>query len=537
MKAVAYYRFSSSNQHEESIEAQQEAVKNYANINEITIVKEYYDRAESATSDDRPQFQLMTNDITNGNFKVDCVLVHHTSRFARNRYDSIVYKHALSKSGVKVISVTQPTAEGPDGVFMEALYEAMDEHYSKRLSIEVKTKMRKYAEKAEHLGGIPPLGYNVVDIEGRKKYVINEKESEAIRIIYSKYLEGISKEKIAQHLNSLGYRTKINKSFTVPSLYEILKNEKYTGVYIFNRAIHKIGGKRNHRIANKPEDIIRIEDGMPQIINRETFEKVQAMLEKRKKAPGANGAIQLYLLTGLIYCGKCGGHMVGHRKVSGREKKIYYSYECSNRTRLKNCNAKAINKDYVENEVKQEMYAKVFSNPEELIDAIKMLHSQKIKNNESGLVIAEEQLKLIEDKLKGYFKAIEDGLYTSTMKATIKELERHKEEIAASIDEIKRRSELFIDEKTIKDFIDENYQMIFEGTPEKQKAIIASLVTKVTVYEESMDLNLIVDLNGGGGAYTLKSTIDISNIRGSIVYVNTGSDHSDKLIERRKKIK
>jgi predicted metal-binding protein len=106
--------------------------------------------------------------------------------------------------------------------------------------------------------------------------------------------------------------------------------------------------------------MIRIKNGIPQIIDKETFEKVQALLEKRKLAPGANKAIQTYLLTGLIYCGKCGGRMVGHRKVAGREKNVYYSYECSNRTRLKNCTAKAINKEFIEKQVLVELDKKIY---------------------------------------------------------------------------------------------------------------------------------------------------------------------------------
>lgn len=525
MKAIAYYRFSSSNQHEESIEAQQEAVKRYAFERGITIIKEYFDRAESAMSDDRPQFQMMINDINTGKINVDFVLVHNTSRFARNRYDAVIYKHQLSKLNVRVISVTQPTGDGPEGVIMEALYEAMDDHYSKRLSIEVKTKMKKYAEKAEHLGGIPPLGYDVVEIDGRKKYKINEKEAEAVRLIYSMYLEGVSKQGIATKLNELGYRTKLNRMFTVTSLYEILKNEKYTGVYIYNRAVHKVNGKRNHRIANKEEDIIKIEGGMPQIISREDFEKVKEMLEKRKRTPGANKAIQPYLLTGLIFCGKCGGRMVGHRKVAGRQKGIYYSYECANRTRFKNCDAKAISKELVENEVKKVIYEKIFKNPSKLIETIYKLYEQRNQENQLGLIQAKQQAAIIESKLKGYFKAIEDGLYTSTMKDVIKELESQKEAICATIEQIENENHFDLTEEIIKEYISNNYQKIYQGTLEEQKAIIPQFLESVRVYENNIEVKLIVDLDGGGGAYTLKSTIDISEKRkgGSIVYLNTGT--------------
>ena len=102
MKAVIYARYSSDSQREESIEGQLRECKEYAERNGITVLSTYIDRALSAKTDNRPDFQRMIKDSANGLF--DIVLVWKLDRFARNRYDSAHYKAILKKNGVKVVS-------------------------------------------------------------------------------------------------------------------------------------------------------------------------------------------------------------------------------------------------------------------------------------------------------------------------------------------------------------------------------------------------------------------------------------------------
>ena len=102
MTAVIYARYSSDSQREASIEGQLRDCKDYAEKNGITVVGTYIDRAYSAKTDDRPQFQQMIKDSDKKLF--DIVLVWKLDRFARNRYDSARYKTQLKKNGVKLIN-------------------------------------------------------------------------------------------------------------------------------------------------------------------------------------------------------------------------------------------------------------------------------------------------------------------------------------------------------------------------------------------------------------------------------------------------
>ena len=119
MTAVIYARYSSDNQREESIEGQIRECTAYAEKNGITVIKHYIDRAFSAKTDNRPEFQQMIKD--SGKKLFDVVLVWKFDRFARNRFDSANYKMILKKNGVHLISVMEPIAEGSQGILVETL--------------------------------------------------------------------------------------------------------------------------------------------------------------------------------------------------------------------------------------------------------------------------------------------------------------------------------------------------------------------------------------------------------------------------------
>ncbi|MGE5586266.1 MAG: recombinase family protein [Bacillota bacterium] len=250
--AVAYARFSSDNQREESITAQLRAIREYAAREGITIVREYTDEARSATTDDRPGFLRMMADLKDG-VKVDLVLVHKLDRFARNRYDAAVYPGEIQRAGARLVAVAQPLDDSPESVILEAMLEAMAEYYSKNLARETMKGMRETTYQGKHAGGRSPLGYDVDP--AAKKYIINEREAQAIRLIYSMTLGRQGYSEIIDTLNGRGYRTRADQPFGKNSVHDILRNEKCSGIYTFNRAGSAHFGRRNNH-ASKPGDEI-----------------------------------------------------------------------------------------------------------------------------------------------------------------------------------------------------------------------------------------------------------------------------------------
>ena len=103
--AVIYARYSSDRQREESIEGQIRECKAFAAANGYRIIGTYIDRAMSARTDQRPDFQRMIHDSDRHLFQF--VIVYALDRFSRSRYDSAIYKNRLKKNGVRVLGESQ----------------------------------------------------------------------------------------------------------------------------------------------------------------------------------------------------------------------------------------------------------------------------------------------------------------------------------------------------------------------------------------------------------------------------------------------
>jgi len=231
-KAALYARFSSDNQREESIDAQIRAMRDYCQRNGMVIVRKYCDRARSATTDDRPEFLTMIADSKKCEFNF--VVVHKLDRFSRSRYDSAYYKRELKKNEVSLLSVLEHMDDSPESIILESVLEGMSEYYSKNLAREVMKGLIESARQCKALGGRPPYGYTVNPVT--RRYEVNEEEADAVRLIFQRVCEGLGYAEIITELNSLGYKTRNDNPFGKNSLAEILRNEKYKGIYIFNRA-------------------------------------------------------------------------------------------------------------------------------------------------------------------------------------------------------------------------------------------------------------------------------------------------------------
>ncbi len=159
MTAVIYARYSSDNQREESIEGQIRECTAYAEKNGITVVKHYIDRALSAKTDNRPDFQQMIKDSEKRLF--DIVLVWKLDRFARNRYDSAHYEYQLERNHVKLVSATEPISDSPAGIMVKSMLTGMAEYYSAELSEKVVRGMTENVLKGKYNGGTIPIGFKV----------------------------------------------------------------------------------------------------------------------------------------------------------------------------------------------------------------------------------------------------------------------------------------------------------------------------------------------------------------------------------------
>lgn len=288
-----YARYSSHKQNSTSIEAQILEITAYAERLGYTIVEQYIDMAISGKSDDRPEFLRMIEDSSKGKFSR--ILVYSLDRFARNRYDSARYKAKLKKNGVKVLSAKENISDDPAGIVMEGVLESMAEYYSAELSQKVNRNMLLNAEKGLYNGGFVPLGYRVIeqdfDTYKKKKLVIDENTAPIVQAIFKMRANDIPVVEIIDFLNKNGYKTGKGTDFNKNSLQNLFKNKKYIGTTTYGEK--------------------EFPNTIPAIIDEETFNKVQEVREKYKHAPGIRKAEDRYLLTGKLFCGKCGSKYIG----------------------------------------------------------------------------------------------------------------------------------------------------------------------------------------------------------------------------------
>ena len=388
INAVAYARYSSDKQQESSITVQLAEIKKFCASQGIHLIHEYIDEAQTGTNSNRKQFQQMIKDAPQKEFQL--VVVHRMDRWARNVDDARYYKKFLKRHGIKIVSAIEEFDETPEGEFFELMSMGMAELYSKKLAREcVAGKMANAREGKAH-GGKPLLGYTVK----RKYYAIDEKEAEAVKIIFDLVIQGYGYTYIRDYLNANGYRHSDGRLFTA-HFTDILRNRKYIGEYVYNRAASKdMDGKRNNHKNKTANEIIRLSGAMPRIIDDDTFNKVQAILDKRKNnSRPRTQPSNKYLLTGLTRCAVCGRAICG--SMARKDEYHYRIYSCIAKGRK--CTTRVINAEYFEDYIHSLLFGCLLrpENAKRLCELIEVAYFKAYDK------IQENRLALI-DELKGF---------------------------------------------------------------------------------------------------------------------------------------
>ena len=485
IQAVAYCRYSSDNQREESIDAQVRAIKEYCLRNDYFLIRTYTDEAKTGTNDNRKGFLDMIDDSSKGTFNI-CI-VHKLDRFTRSKYDSAIYKKLLKDNNVRVVSVLENLDDSPESIILESVLEGMAEYYSKNLAREVMKGMKETALQCKHNGGIAPTGY---DVAPDKTYVINSIEAETVKKIFSMYIAGNGYGIIAQNLNDSGQCTKLGRLFSKGGIRDILINEKYTGTYIFNKRLSK---KDNHKYKDDSE-IIRIEDAMPIIISKEDFAIVKSKMEGRKVGPRMNQK-RFYLLTGKIVCGECGASYVGAGYVPGRNGAKYPIYSCTNK-RSHICNNKNIRQDILEDYVITQLKENVFTQKaiekitSGIYDKLKEKNTSAEKEKKSLII----QKKSIQAKIDMAFDMAFDEKISKTLLAKkTNELEIHLNRIVRKQSELESKDYSWLDEKRIKKFLLASMENLEVEDPEVKRKVIETFVHKIIIYVDRIDVTFKVE--------------------------------------------
>lgn len=457
MKAVIYARYSSDNQREESIEGQLRECTAYCKKNDITILRTYIDRAMSAKTDHRPDFQRMIKDSAKGLF--DVIIVWKLDRFARNRYDSAHYKALLRKYGVKVLSATENISEGPEGIILESMLEGMAEYYSAELSEKVIRGHTENALKCKYNGGTPTFGF-IIDKE--KCYQIDPHTAPVVLESFTRYADGATMKEVMQYLVESGFTTVRGRKIDLNFIARLLKNRKYIGEYSYRHIVTP--------------------GGIPAIVPQDLFDRVQQRLEANRKAPARHKAEDDYLLTTKLFCGTCGAMMVGESGTSASKGRKYHYYRCVNTKKHKTCNAKhkSVRKIPLENAVVSAVMAKVMNDDFVEYIADRVLEIQGMESSE--LPALRQQLAETERGIENMLNAIQMGIINQSTKQRLDELEERKKEIELRIiqEEIKKP---MLSREDVTFWIC-RFRKLDVSRLEERRRLIDSFVNSVTIFDD-----------------------------------------------------
>ena len=487
MNAVIYARYSSHNQREESIEGQIRECTAFASRNGMVVVDEYIDRALTGKTDNRAAFQQMIRDSEKRNW--DAVIVYTLDRIARNRYDSAMYKAKLKKNGVRLYYAKQVIPDGPEGIILESVLEGMAEYYSENLARNVKRGMMENALACKTTGGKPALGYRLAE---NLQFEIDPVGAKIVREIFQLYGDGKTAAEVIEYCNNCGYKTAMGKPFNRSSLSTILRNEKYIGIY-------KAGD-------------VEVEGGIPAIVDKGQWEKVQGMIKHNYNTRARGKAKMDYLLTTKLFCGHCGSPMLGE-SGTGRNGTTYHYYKCFSRKKGGECEKKPEKKDWIEDFVVRHTVQTVLT--DENIDMI-ATKAMEIINKESQdksvLEALQGQLKDTEKRLNNILDLMEQGIATATTKDRLLELENRKEDLIKQI-AVESTKKPFLTKERIMYWL-ESFKNGNVDDPAFKRRVIDTLVNSVYVY----------DTNGGNGrrfvfTWNLSenhtSTVNVSDIDGT----------------------
>lgn len=460
---AAYARYSTDMQTENSILFQMDAINKFCDEHDFIVTHRYMDEAKSGTNTNRENFQQLCAAAKARSF--DAVVIYDITRGSRDVADWFNFRKAMMLLGIEVISVEDNLGDlmNPNDFLVELLGVGIGQHHvltTRQKSIEGITAR---AKTGVFMGGCPPFGYDVVN----QRYVINPKEAELVKKIFSMYAGGSSYKEILAMLK--GVPTKKGGVWGTTSLSGILTNDRYLGIYTWNRRKVKVMGKWAGGGPN--ERMVRIEEGViPPIIDMHTWNAVQARRKSNKRAQ--NKAVRReYLLSGLLECGDCGGNYVGITSRNTRGVETSY-YACATKKRQKNCSAPNINADKIETMVSSYIQSMLNDRMDEIVDVLYKKLSKTLNDYSSE----KKELIEVEKKIKNATNCIMSGIFYPELREEMDNLQARKRELTRVVNNSGNK---IINRAKLKQLL-----LSKISAASTQKALIRLFVSKIKIHQD-----------------------------------------------------
>lgn len=450
--AVIYARYSSDSQTEQSIEGQLRVCEEYAQKNDILILDTYIDRAMTGTNDNRPDFQRMIKDSNRKEWTY--VIVYKLDRFSRNKYEMAMHKKQLKDNGTKVISATEFIPDTPEGIIFESMLEGYAEYYSAELSQKIRRGNNESRRKGNLTGGRVPYGYKNVN----KKAVIDEERAEIVRYIFSQYAAGVFVRDIIASLTSRGILY-YSKPFCRATVYKLLKNERYSGVYHYN-------GEAFTNI-------------YPPIVPKEIYEKVRKKIESNRY--GKLSTETIYLLRHKIKCGYCGQSVNAECGTAHNGERKYY-YKCWGRKHGSGCKKTAIRKDLLESIVIDNIVQALRDDgvKDTIVAGIMAEQDCRARAN-TTLAILQKEKRQTDMAIENIMSAIEKGVVTNTTTKRLKEYEEKQALLERQILIEKSNTATKLSESEIREYYEQALRL-------EPKMLITYLIKEIVLYDDKIEI-------------------------------------------------
>ena len=479
--ACLYIRVSTHDQEELSPDAQQRLLLDYCKKNNLSVIKEHIFTEKGISgknADKRPEFMRMIGMAKSSEHPFDVILVWKYSRFARNQEESIVYKAMLKKIGIDVISVSEPTIDGPFGSLIERIIEWMDEYYSIRLSGEVIRGMTENAMRGGY-NAQPPLGYRTNPATHIPEPY--EPEVQIYNAICRELRAGKSLLEISRYLNSCGYTTRRGGKYEQRTVRYIIENPFYYGAVRWNRQ-----DSLNHSIRDSSEWIISEGKHTP-LITKEGYDELQNILKSISRPYKARGTSGIkHWLSGIVKCSSCGASLVSNSLWKGNSS----SYQCQRYGKGQCGDSHYVKTTYLEKgiyEALEQILAESCAIQYDMID------SSNTNTDERRQIV--NALSKISEKEKRIKQAYRDGIDTLDEYRENKEiLNNEKSHLEKQLKEWDNNSNSNINNSLILQNVRNVYDIITNESNDKltRANAIRSIVSKIVYDKENESLSIFL---------------------------------------------
>ncbi len=468
-----------------SLDAQRESAEAYIKSMQHEgwecLPTQYSDGGFSGGTMERPALKRLLDDIKDG--KVDCVVVYKGVRLSRALLDFSRLIGTFEEHNVSFVSVTQQFNTGTSmGRLVLNMLTSFAQFEREMISERTRDKMAAARRKGKYVGGMPPLGYDID--RTRRRLVINEDEAPQVRQIFSLYLEHQSLLATVAELDRRGWTTKRwvtkkgdergGKQFNKTNLHTLLTNACYAGKIRYENEVY---------------------DGEHEaIVEPETFDRVQKLLQKNYRTGGANVRNRFgALLKGLLSCKPCGcamAHTHTTRNGNGSTKRRYRYYVCVNAQKRgwANCPSKSVPAGEIEQFVVNQIRS--IGTDENLICQTLEATQQQVKDQLAALEeeqrVIERELRRANDDIRKLVSAAGVAGTAEPMTARLADLqeqvaraETRLREIGQEEDELRGQ---IVGEETLRIAL-EQFDPVWETLSPKEQARVIELLVERVVYD------------------------------------------------------